>query len=202
MGIEYPLPFPESRELDSKAGICNRPLPVVFKQTKTVNLSFVEICITNFWYSFCGSRLSSDLPLRVLLIVGWLVQMIPIENMSMKKLALCEQKGKISRWRRSHDEWLLQFKWRWQKPWKLSHLIRTSDQIRNSDETLKGQDLPLRLGSTSWPSLNTGVFYSSVYRVQIQWQHPKRASNLNDDGFTNDMTWDIQSCWKFHCEKV
>ncbi|KAL9999105.1 putative plus-end-directed kinesin ATPase transcription factor bZIP family [Helianthus debilis subsp. tardiflorus] len=99
MGIEYPLPFPESRQLDSEAGICNRPLPVVFKQTQ---------------------------------------KMIPMAHVSMKKSPLGEQMGKISRWKRSHDEWLIQFKWKWQKPWKLSSLIRASDQIRNSDETLKG----------------------------------------------------------------
>nr|XP_043615607.1 kinesin-like protein KIN-4A [Erigeron canadensis] len=110
MGIEFPLPFPESRELDSKAGICNRPVQVVFEQTQ---------------------------------------KMVPIAHMPMKKLPLGEQKGKISRWKRSHDEWLVEFKWKWQKPWKLSNLIRTTDQIRNSDETLKGQDLSLRFGPTT-----------------------------------------------------
>uniref|UniRef100_A0A251SC82 Kinesin-like protein n=1 Tax=Helianthus annuus TaxID=4232 RepID=A0A251SC82_HELAN len=110
MGLESPLPFPESRQLDSKAGICNRPLKVAFKQTQ---------------------------------------KMIPMAHVSMKKLPLGEQKGKISRWRRSHDEWLIQFKWKWQKPWKLSNLIKTSDQVRNSDDTLKGQDLSLRLGPTT-----------------------------------------------------
>ncbi|KAI3785093.1 hypothetical protein L1987_44205 [Smallanthus sonchifolius] len=110
MGIEFPLPFPESRQLDSQGGVCNRPLQIVFKQTQ---------------------------------------KMIPMAHVPMKKLPLEEQIGKISRWRRSHDEWLIQFKWKWQKPWKLSQLMRTSDQIRNSDETLKGQDLSLRLGPTT-----------------------------------------------------
>ncbi|KAM0003775.1 putative plus-end-directed kinesin ATPase [Helianthus debilis subsp. tardiflorus] len=110
MGLESPLPFPESRQLDSKAGICNRPLKVAFKQTQ---------------------------------------KMIPMAHLSMKKLPLGEQKGKISRWRRSHDEWLIQFKWKWQKPWKVANLIKTSDQVRNSDNTLKGQDLSLRLGPTT-----------------------------------------------------
>ncbi|KAI3777124.1 hypothetical protein L1987_46918 [Smallanthus sonchifolius] len=110
MGIESPLPFPESRQLDSNAGICNRPIQVVLKQTQ---------------------------------------KMIPMAHMSMKKLPLGEQMGKISRWRRSHDEWLIQFKWKWQKPWKLSHLIKTSDQVRNRDETLKGQHLSLRLGPST-----------------------------------------------------
>nr|AFK40197.1 unknown [Lotus japonicus] len=36
--------------------------------------------------------------------------------------------GKLWRWKRSHHQWLLQFKWKWQKPWKLSELIRHSDE--------------------------------------------------------------------------
>ncbi|KAD4888192.1 hypothetical protein E3N88_20265 [Mikania micrantha] len=111
MGIEFPLPFPESRQHDSRPGICNRPLQRVYKQTQ---------------------------------------KMIPLAHVSTKKPPLDEQqRGKISRWRRSHDEWLIQFKWKWQKPWKLSHLVRTSDQIRNSDETLKGQDSSLCLDPTT-----------------------------------------------------
>ncbi|XP_076923328.1 kinesin-like protein KIN-4A [Bidens hawaiensis] len=113
IGIEFPLPFPESRELDYKPGICNRPLQVVVKQTQ---------------------------------------KMIPIAHVPMKKLPLGEQVGKISRWRRSHDEWLIQFTWKWQKPWKLSHLIKTNDQVRKRDDKLKGLDLSLRLGPTTGSS--------------------------------------------------
>ncbi|KAI3737142.1 hypothetical protein L2E82_27137 [Cichorium intybus] len=36
--------------------------------------------------------------------------------------------GKLWRWKRSHHQWLLQFKWKWQKPWRLSELIRHSDE--------------------------------------------------------------------------
>ncbi|KAJ9562357.1 hypothetical protein OSB04_007517 [Centaurea solstitialis] len=104
LGIESPLPFPESRILDSRAGICNRPIQEVFIQTQ---------------------------------------KMVPIAHVCMKKLPLGEQKGRVSRWRRSHDEWLIQFKWKWQKPWKLSQLIRIGDEIRNSDETLK--DLSIKV---------------------------------------------------------
>ncbi|XP_076933873.1 kinesin-like protein KIN-4A [Bidens hawaiensis] len=111
IGIEFPLPFPESKELDYKPGICNRPLQVVVKQTQ---------------------------------------KMIPIAHVLMKKLPLGEQM--MNRWRRSHDEWLIQFKWKWQKPWKLSHLIKTNDLVRNSDDKLKGQDLSLRLGPTTGSS--------------------------------------------------
>ncbi|KAI3768324.1 hypothetical protein L2E82_18908 [Cichorium intybus] len=109
IGISPPLPFPESKELDSP-GICNRPVKVLYKQTE---------------------------------------KMIPIAHTSMKKAPLGDQKGKVSRWRRGHDEWLIQFKWKWQKPWKLSEVFGSTDQIRNSDETLKGQDLSTRLSQTT-----------------------------------------------------
>eukprot|EP00252_Welwitschia_mirabilis_P016492 TRINITY_DN3636_c0_g1_i2.p1 TRINITY_DN3636_c0_g1~~TRINITY_DN3636_c0_g1_i2.p1 ORF type:complete len:967 (+),score=258.83 TRINITY_DN3636_c0_g1_i2:92-2992(+) len=39
-----------------------------------------------------------------------------------------KQTGKLWRWKRSHQQWLLQFKWNWQKPWRLSELIRQNDE--------------------------------------------------------------------------
>ncbi|XP_047324902.1 kinesin-like protein KIN-4A [Impatiens glandulifera] len=54
-------------------------------------------------------------------------KMVPISQLSMKKLALV-QGGKLWRWKRSHHQWLVQFKWKWQKPWKLSEWIRHSDE--------------------------------------------------------------------------
>lgn len=55
-------------------------------------------------------------------------KMMPIGQLSMKKLAAVGQGGKLWRWKRSHHQWLLQFKWKWQKPWKLSEWIRHSDE--------------------------------------------------------------------------
>lgn len=55
-------------------------------------------------------------------------KMVPMGQLSMKKLAAVGQGGKLWRWKRSHHQWLLQFKWKWQKPWKLSELIRHSDE--------------------------------------------------------------------------
>ncbi|WJX41407.1 Kinesin-like protein KIN-4A, variant 2 [Trifolium repens] len=56
-------------------------------------------------------------------------RMKPIGQLSMKKLAIVGQaSGKLWRWKRSHHQWLLQFKWKWQKPWKLSEWIRHSDE--------------------------------------------------------------------------
>lgn len=54
--------------------------------------------------------------------------MVPIGDLSMKRLAAIGQAGKLWRWKRSHHQWLLQFKWKWQKPWKLSELIKHSDE--------------------------------------------------------------------------
>ncbi|XP_011029457.1 PREDICTED: chromosome-associated kinesin KIF4-like isoform X2 [Populus euphratica] len=54
-------------------------------------------------------------------------KMLPLGQLSMRKLAAVGQGGKLWRWKRSHHQWLLQFKWKWQKPWRLSELIRHSD---------------------------------------------------------------------------
>ncbi|VFQ86841.1 unnamed protein product [Cuscuta campestris] len=56
------------------------------------------------------------------------LKMVPLGQLSMKKLAMVGQGGKLWRWKRSHHQWLLQFKWKWQKPWRLSELIRHSDE--------------------------------------------------------------------------
>ncbi|KAL6317774.1 hypothetical protein AAG906_030528 [Vitis piasezkii] len=55
-------------------------------------------------------------------------KMVPVGPLSMKKLAVVGQAGKLWRWKRSHHQWLLQFKWKWQKPWRLSEWIRHSDE--------------------------------------------------------------------------
>ncbi|KAG9145981.1 hypothetical protein Leryth_015618 [Lithospermum erythrorhizon] len=55
-------------------------------------------------------------------------KMVPIGQFPTKKLVLVGQGGKLWRWKRSHHQWLLQFKSKWQKPWKLSEWIRHSDE--------------------------------------------------------------------------
>ncbi|KAJ6678387.1 KINESIN-LIKE PROTEIN KIN-4B [Salix viminalis] len=55
-------------------------------------------------------------------------KMVPAGHLSMKKLTALGQTGKLWRWKRSHHQWLLQFKWKWQKPWKLSEWIKHSDE--------------------------------------------------------------------------
>ncbi|XP_061949896.1 kinesin-like protein KIN-4A isoform X2 [Populus nigra] len=55
-------------------------------------------------------------------------KIVPVGHLSMKKLAALGQTGKLWRWKRSHHQWLLQFKWKWQKPWKLSEWIKHSDE--------------------------------------------------------------------------
>ncbi|KAB1214762.1 Chromosome-associated kinesin KIF4A [Morella rubra] len=56
------------------------------------------------------------------------LKMVPLGQLSMKKQAAVGQTGKLWRWKRSHHQWLLQFKWKWQKPWRLSELIKHSDE--------------------------------------------------------------------------
>ncbi|GKV04578.1 hypothetical protein SLEP1_g16725 [Rubroshorea leprosula] len=57
-------------------------------------------------------------------------KMIPLGQLPMRKLAAIGQagNGKLWRWKRSHHQWLVQFKWKWQKPWRLSEWIRHSDE--------------------------------------------------------------------------
>uniref|UniRef100_A0A2P2M7K1 Kinesin-like protein n=1 Tax=Rhizophora mucronata TaxID=61149 RepID=A0A2P2M7K1_RHIMU len=55
-------------------------------------------------------------------------KMVPLGPLPMRKTAAMRQGGKLWRWKRSHHQWLLQFKWKWQKPWRLSELIRQSDE--------------------------------------------------------------------------
>ncbi|GAB2293800.1 Kinesin-like protein KIN-4A [Dionaea muscipula] len=54
-------------------------------------------------------------------------KMIPLGQLSMK-LAVAGQSGKLWRWKRSHHQWLIQFKWKWQKPWRLSEWIKHCDE--------------------------------------------------------------------------
>uniref|UniRef100_A0A516IJE7 Kinesin motor domain-containing protein n=1 Tax=Turnera subulata TaxID=218843 RepID=A0A516IJE7_9ROSI len=65
-------------------------------------------------------------------------KMVPVGQLSMRKVAAVGQSGKLWRWKRSHHQWLLQFKWKWQKPWKLSEWIKHSDEtiMRSRTRTL------------------------------------------------------------------
>ncbi|CAL0327082.1 unnamed protein product [Lupinus luteus] len=72
-------------------------------------------------------------------------RMAPIGQLSMKKLAAVGQaSGKLWKWKRSHHQWLLQFKWKWQKPWRLSELIRHSDETIMKARTRSQALLPSR----------------------------------------------------------
>ncbi|KAB2004652.1 hypothetical protein ES319_D11G214100v1 [Gossypium barbadense] len=55
-------------------------------------------------------------------------KMVPVEHLSIQKVTAMGQTGKLWRWKRSHHQWLLQFRWKWQKPWKLSEWIKHSDE--------------------------------------------------------------------------
>lgn len=71
------------------------------------------------------------------------LKMIPLGQSSMgKKIAAAGQGGKLWRWKRSHHRWLMQFKWKWQKPWRLSELIRHSDEtiMRTKPRILPARD--------------------------------------------------------------
>lgn len=101
-------------------------------------------------------------------VVWFSIQMIPIGELSTKRLAAIGQAGKLWRWKRSHHQWLLQFKWKWQKPWKLSEWIKHSDEtiVRSrprAQALITWCDVELRL------SLNVDryVFQHGLTKVQI-----------------------------------
>ncbi|KAK2970653.1 hypothetical protein RJ640_012241 [Escallonia rubra] len=79
-------------------------------------------------------------------------KMVPIGQLSMKKLALVGHGGKLWRWKRSHHQWLLQFKWKWQKPWRLSELIRHSDET-----VMRARPRPQALPNGRRPVMGGGV---------------------------------------------
>ncbi|PKU62954.1 kinesin-like protein KIN-4A [Dendrobium catenatum] len=71
------------------------------------------------------------------------LKMVPLGQASIgKKIAVASQVGKLWRWKRSHHRWLIQFKWKWQKPWRLSELIRHSDEtiVRTKPRILPVRD--------------------------------------------------------------
>ena len=104
-------------------------------------------------------------------------KMAQIGPLSMKKLVVIGQVGKLWIWKRSHYQWLLQFKWKWQKPWRLS------EWIRHNDETImrarpRPQVLTDKLGSygNGKGVVNNG-FYNSNGRWQLQ--SPTLQNKLN-----------------------
>ncbi|CAI0465051.1 unnamed protein product [Linum tenue] len=75
-------------------------------------------------------EIEKELRLReqaVAIALATAASMVPLGQASVRKLAVAGQGGKLWRWKRSHHQWLLQFKWKWQKPWRLSETIRLSD---------------------------------------------------------------------------
>ncbi|EEF52364.1 Kinesin heavy chain, putative [Ricinus communis] len=81
-------------------------------------------------------------------------KMVPLGHLSMRKLVVAGQGGKLWRWKRSHHQWLLQFKWKWQKPWRLSEMIRHSDET-----IMRAKHRPHALPRVCWEWL----LWSSAY---------------------------------------
>ncbi|KAI9089302.1 hypothetical protein K1719_029581 [Acacia pycnantha] len=91
-------------------------------------------------------------------------KMIPFGQLSTKKLAAVGQAGKLWRWKRSHHQWLLQFKWKWQKPWKLSEWIKHSDEtiMRSRPRALASIDSPINSRhGVSWLKLERMVHHTA-----------------------------------------
>lgn len=114
-----PITLPAQKQLKYTAGIANasvRESAAFMDQTRKV--ASLHLCLASSFIQLTGW----------LMKYNYCLQMMPIGQLSMKKLAVVGQGGKLWRWKRSHHQWLLQFKWKWQKPWKLSEWIRHSDE--------------------------------------------------------------------------
>ncbi|KAL0325531.1 UNVERIFIED_CONTAM: Kinesin-like protein KIN-4A [Sesamum radiatum] len=96
-------------------------------------------------------------------------KMVPMGQLSMKKLALVGHGGKLWRWKRSHHQWLLQFKWKWQKPWRLSEWIRHSDETimraRPRPQALPDVDVYVAVGQL----LPIGYSYTGRQEHEVKW---------------------------------
>lgn len=91
------------------------------------------------------------------------MQMVPMAQLPVgKKVSIAGQSGKLWRWKRSHHQWLLQFKWKWQKPWKLSEMIRHSDKTMTRTRP-RPQLLPHRPQRVMWKRLFFSFFSSSPH---------------------------------------
>ncbi|KAJ8460416.1 hypothetical protein OPV22_033342 [Ensete ventricosum] len=89
------------------------------------------------------------------------LKMVPIGHLSTgKKLAIIGQGGKLWRWKRSHHQWLLQFKWKWQKPWKLS------EWIRHSDQTIMRSQMQVSISTRELLSATRSCMSSSMTRCR------------------------------------
>ncbi|KAL0314906.1 UNVERIFIED_CONTAM: Kinesin-like protein KIN-4A [Sesamum angustifolium] len=77
--------------------------------------------------------------------------------------------GKLWRWKRSHHQWLLQFKWKWQKPWRLSEWIRHSDETimraRPRPQALPDVDVYVAVGQL----LPIGYSYTGRQEHEVKW---------------------------------
>ncbi|KAK2970641.1 hypothetical protein RJ640_012229 [Escallonia rubra] len=95
-----------------------------------------------------------------------------IANGSVRESALVGHGGKLWRWKRSHHQWLLQFKWKWQKPWRLSELIRHSDET-----VMRARPYPQAPpNGVHYKSVQTISSYASLQRIIFQVK-------LDDTGF-------------------
>lgn len=125
-----PMTVPAQKQLKFTPGIANgkvRGSATFIDTNKKVKfvLCFLRITMWHKNVEIQASSLYRDLSPMFFCCV----QMVPMGQVSMRKLsAVGKQGGKLWRWKRSHHQWIVQFKWKWQKPWRLSEWIRHSDE--------------------------------------------------------------------------
>lgn len=121
-----PMSLPAQKQLKYTPGIANGS---VTESATWMNQSRKVRFFLSYFFCPPISIESSGLTFCLLISLNFLfVQMVPLAQLSTKRVVTIGQAGKLWRWKRSHHQWLVQFKWKWQKPWRLSEWIRHSDE--------------------------------------------------------------------------
>ncbi|PPD82061.1 hypothetical protein GOBAR_DD21006 [Gossypium barbadense] len=105
-------------------------------------------------------------------------KMVPLSQLPMKKLVAIGRpgNGKLWRWKRWHNKWHVQYKWKWQKPWRLS------EWIRHSDENI----IKAKPRSRMEPRKNCCVSELANRNLHTPYQS---ADVADDNGVPSSLTW-------------
>lgn len=159
-----PVAVPAQKQLKYTPGIASSPS----NGSAAFNKQPMKVCISVY---IAFTRILNLFVFFKSTTWSYPLQMVPIGLLSeKKKLAVVGQGGKLWRWKRSHHQWLLQFKWKWQKPWRLS------EWIRHSDETImraRPRNHPLRNVVWSKQHLdNTNITTNSSKALMNRYKGP------------------------------
>ncbi|KAA3476481.1 kinesin-like protein KIN-4A [Gossypium australe] len=133
-------------------------------------------------------------------------KMVPLSQLPMKKLVAIGRagNGKLWRWKRWHNKWHVQYKWKWQKPWRLSEWIRHSEENiikakpRSRMEPRKNccvSELAIgiyihRIGMVDFEYINTiGLSSSNIKNFKYFFLLVRSVDAADGNGVPSSLTW-------------